>query len=213
MWQKIGNWYRWNPFWTVLLTISTLLLIGIVAIDVWRSVSVDYRDLRRNQLHNSFDIDLKKYAGKWYEIASLPAPFQSECECTSAEYTQRSDGLIKVFNQCTTAQGEQQSITGVAWPHNANNTWLKVSFAGAILPTSVRRALESSWPFTVAAGDYLILYVEPDYSVAMVGTPSRDSFWLLSRQKQMSDDKFALYMQLARTKGYNTNNVRKTCQS
>ncbi|MEP6795865.1 MAG: lipocalin family protein, partial [Saprospiraceae bacterium] len=29
-------------------------------------------------------VDLNKYAGKWYEIASFPQVFQKGCQCTTA---------------------------------------------------------------------------------------------------------------------------------
>ena len=32
------------------------------------------------------EVDLNRYIGKWYEIASLPATFQEGCTCTTAEY-------------------------------------------------------------------------------------------------------------------------------
>ena len=40
-------------------------------------------------------IDLGRYAGKWYEIASFPMFFQRQCiGDTTAEYTLRPDGEI-----------------------------------------------------------------------------------------------------------------------
>jgi len=33
------------------------------------------------------NVDLNKYAGKWYEIASYQQRFQKGCTCTTAEYT------------------------------------------------------------------------------------------------------------------------------
>jgi lipocalin len=33
------------------------------------------------------NVDLKKYLGRWYEVASFPQLFQKGCECTTAEYT------------------------------------------------------------------------------------------------------------------------------
>jgi len=32
-------------------------------------------------------VDLTKYVGKWYEQASIPAPFQANCQKTTATYT------------------------------------------------------------------------------------------------------------------------------
>lgn len=45
-------------------------------------------------------IDLQKYAGKWYEIASYPMSFQKDCFCVTADYTLMDKGYVKVFNSC-----------------------------------------------------------------------------------------------------------------
>jgi len=33
------------------------------------------------------NVDINKYLGKWYEIASLPVSQQEGCNCTTAEYS------------------------------------------------------------------------------------------------------------------------------
>jgi apolipoprotein D and lipocalin family protein len=45
-------------------------------------------------------VDLNRYAGTWYEIASLPVSQQKGCFCTKAEYSLMDDGVIKVVNTC-----------------------------------------------------------------------------------------------------------------
>ncbi|MFH0988750.1 MAG: lipocalin family protein [bacterium] len=59
-------------------------------------------------------VDLNKYLGKWYEIASLPVFAQKGCSCTSAEYSLREDGTIKVINQCRkdSTRGDVDQIEG-----------------------------------------------------------------------------------------------------
>ena len=52
-------------------------------------------------------VDLTQYAGKWYEIASFPQPFQKGCFCTTAEYTVSDKGYIVVENTCN-----KDSVTG-----------------------------------------------------------------------------------------------------
>ena len=41
-------------------------------------------------------VDLNRYLGKWYEIASYPAWFQKGCTASTAEYTLLADGKIRV---------------------------------------------------------------------------------------------------------------------
>ena len=56
------------------------------------------------EAHNTLEVvphvELKKYLGKWYEIAHLPARFQEGCTDTTATYTLSEDGSISVLNEC-----------------------------------------------------------------------------------------------------------------
>ena len=46
------------------------------------------------------EVDLDRYLGRWYEIASYPAWFQRNCTAVTADYSLRDDGLIEVVNSC-----------------------------------------------------------------------------------------------------------------
>ncbi len=45
-------------------------------------------------------VDLSRYTGTWFEIASYPQRFQKGCTGTTATYTLRDDGEIGVVNRC-----------------------------------------------------------------------------------------------------------------
>src|SRR5262245_18669448 len=61
-------------------------------------------------------VDLSRYTGTWYEIASFPQRFQRGCTATTATYTLRDDGQIAVLNRCRkgSPDGEEKSATGRA---------------------------------------------------------------------------------------------------
>ncbi|MBW2541681.1 MAG: lipocalin family protein, partial [Deltaproteobacteria bacterium] len=63
------------------------------------------------------DVDLERYTGKWYEIASFPQHFQRGCVATMATYALREDGRLDVRNQCRdeSFDGELRQAEGVAW--------------------------------------------------------------------------------------------------
>ena len=46
------------------------------------------------------EIDLDRYAGRWYEIASFPQRFQEGCVATSAVYTRIDADRLRVENEC-----------------------------------------------------------------------------------------------------------------
>lgn len=121
------------------------------------------------------NVDLKQYAGKWYEIASFPQRFQKGCHCTTAEYTLSDKGYVIVENRCRKGSltGPESSIKGKAFVEkNSNNAKLKVQFF---------------WPFR---GKYWIIDLADDYSFAVVGHPNRQYLWILSRTPTMSAETY-----------------------
>ena len=44
-------------------------------------------------------VDIKKYAGQWYEIARLPNSFEKGLNCVTATYTLKKNDKIEVLNK------------------------------------------------------------------------------------------------------------------
>src|SRR4051812_16988190 len=65
-------------------------------------------------------LDINRYLGKWYEIASIPHRFQKGCVASTATYSLRTDGNINVFNECrkNSLTGKLSSVNGKAWIPN-----------------------------------------------------------------------------------------------
>lgn len=138
-------------------------------------------------------LDLKRYLGTWYEIARLPMRHEPEDYTDiSAHYSLKADGKVRVQNRALDGSGElQESIGEASLADEGDSSKLEVSF----LPEGLR------WiPFT--KGDYWILRVEPDYSVALVGSPDREYLWLLARQPALGPAKRQDYLETARVQGY-----------
>jgi apolipoprotein D and lipocalin family protein len=144
------------------------------------------------------DVDLKRYAGVWHEIARYPNWFQKKCASdVTATYTLRPDGKITVLNQCRTADGNIKKATGTAKlaDKDGPNSKLKVTFF---------------WPFY---GDYWIIALDPEYRWVLVGAPGRDYLWVLSRTPQLSDDVYAQILEKAKAQGFDVGKLVKTRQS
>ena len=119
-------------------------------------------------------VDLTRYAGKWYEIAKFPAPFQNGLVSVTADYTLREDGTVRVFNRGLRGSfdGSESSITGVAKPAGiTTNAKLKVRF--------------DPFPVNLFQADYWIIELGADYEYAVVSNPSRKYLWILSRTPHM----------------------------
>ena len=78
-------------------------------------------------------VDLQRYLGTWYEIASFPQSFQRGCTGTTATYSLKDDGEIEVLNRCRKGSltGEETTATGRARVVDTEtNARLEVSFFG-----------------------------------------------------------------------------------
>ena len=138
-------------------------------------------------------VDLKRYSGKWYEIAAFPMFFQRQCiGDTTAEYQVRPDGDIAVVNRCRTETGFDEAV-GKAWAVNgAGNGQLKVSFF---------------WPFR---SDYWVIGLDDAYQWAVVGNPNRKYLWVLSRSPQLPSDQLDRALEAAASQGFDLTQLKYT---
>jgi lipocalin len=75
-------------------------------------------------------VDLTKYAGRWYEIARLPNSFQRKCAGeVTANYRLKPNGKVEVINRCRQADGTYTTAKGTAKVvDKVTNAKLKVTF-------------------------------------------------------------------------------------
>ncbi len=144
------------------------------------------------------DVDLDRYLGRWYEIASFPQYFQRGCVATQAEYSRREDGRIRVENQCRdgSLDGDVRRAEGVAWVAEGD-------------PNNARLRVQFFWPFW---GHYWIIELDPDYRWAVVGHPAREYLWILSRTPTLDEALYQRILTRIRAKGYDLAPLERTLQ-
>ena len=143
------------------------------------------------------NVDINKYSGKWYEIASYPQRFQKGCHCTTAEYTLSDKGYVIVENRCNkdSISGEEGYIKGKAFiTKNSGNAKLKVQFF---------------WPFK---GKYWIIDLANDYSFAVVSHPNKKYLWILSRTVKMEESVYQGILERLEKKGFDLSKLKTTVQ-
>jgi len=173
---------------TVKLFIMGLLIASVLLITSF---------LKAQPLETVAAVDLTKYAGKWYEIASFPQRFQAGCHCTTAEYTLSDKGYVVVENRCKkdSVTGKESYIKGKAFvDKNTGNAKLKVQFF---------------WPFR---GKYWIIDLADDYSYAVVGHPNRKYLWILSRTPKMSPETYNQIIERVKAKQFDVTKLQLTPQ-
>ena len=149
-------------------------------------------------------VDLKQYAGTWYEQARLPNRFQKDCAGdVRADYVLQQDGTIGVTNQCRTPDGQTKmaQAEGRLAPQfdPPDPARLEVRFAPKWL----------SW-LPLVWGDYWIIRIEGDYRYSLVGTPNREYLWVLSRDRQADAEQVNRLLDQARTLGFDVDEVMRT---
>ncbi|MCK9612426.1 MAG: lipocalin family protein [Bacteroidales bacterium] len=134
---------------------------------------------------------VEKYLGKWYEIARLDFKYERDLNNTTAEYSLRDDGKIKVDNKGfnTKTKKWKHAIGKAKFAGEKDVAMLKVSFFG---------------PFYTG---YNVIALDDDYKYALVAGKSLKYLWILSRETNMPDDIKQNYLNIAESVGYKTSDL------
>lgn len=144
-------------------------------------------------------VDVNRYMGQWYEIAKYENSFQKKCLATRANYTLKK-GKVKVVNECVNKKsGKVDTAKGTALiKDKKTNAKLKVSFVPFLQN------------FGWFAGDYWIIALDADYQYVVVGHPTREYLWILSRTPTMKPELFEELKGIARDQGYDLEKIKMT---
>lgn len=138
---------------------------------------------------------IKKYLGKWYEIARLDHSFERGLTHVTAEYSLRDDGGVRVLNRGYSAEkGTWKEAEGKAYfVKGPDLGYLKVSFFG---------------PFY---GSYIVFALnedndndEEDYRYALVCGSDKSYLWILARSPTLEEDITRSLLQKAAASGFDT---------
>lgn len=141
-------------------------------------------------------VDIEKYMGTWYEIARFDHSFEKGLKCVTANYTLREDGKVTVLNKgIDEIKNKLSSAKGVAKIPDQNFPGrLKVSF------------------FRPFWGNYFIIQLDKDYKYVLIGDPSRNYLWVLSREKTINEEIYLSLLQTARDNGFDTDKLIRITQ-
>jgi apolipoprotein D and lipocalin family protein len=144
-------------------------------------------------------VDVKKYLGTWYEIEKIPNSFQRKCGATKANYSLKKNGKIRVTNTCIKKNGKVNVAKGTATVANkTTNAVLEVSFF-----------FLQRW---FGGPNYYIIDLADDYSYVLVGSPSRDFLWILSRTPVLDENIITNLKAVATRNGFDVERMTKTPQ-
>jgi apolipoprotein D and lipocalin family protein len=142
-------------------------------------------------------VELGRFQGEWYEIAKLPRVTQADCTGTTARYEVKSDRELVVTNTCrlgNLAGSRRQVVAAARVPNPTVPAKLSVEFGGFF-------------------GDYWIIDLDRDgYRYAVVGHPTRQYLWILSRTPTMDTATLGPILDRASQKGFDVTRLEYTKQ-
>jgi apolipoprotein D and lipocalin family protein len=142
-------------------------------------------------------VDLNRFQGRWFEIAHLPRPTQVNCTGTTANYAVTSATTLTLVHQC--------NVGGLDGP-------VRQVAANAVV-RDPRATAKLAVDFGGFYGDYWIIDLGPQYEYAVVGHPSRDYLWILSRAPMLDAATLEDVKKRAQDSGFDVSHLQYTQQS
>jgi apolipoprotein D and lipocalin family protein len=171
---------------------------------MWKSISILgilLISLQAHSLETVSQLDVDRYQGLWFEMASIPQEFSKDCVShAQAEYALLEDGLIEVKNSCQEADGSIRVAEGRARPNPNFDSPAKLQVTFVKLITWI-------WSF---AGDYWVIALDDNYQWSVVGHPSLDYLWILSRTPDFDPQQLQEIRSYIESVGYDSCRVLMT---
>jgi len=142
-------------------------------------------------------VDLDRFMGDWYVIASIPTLFEKNIYDAVESY--QLIGPRTVQTTFTYRKGSfdgergQMRPVGFVRDDGSNAQW----------------GMQFIWPIRA---DYRIVYLAPDYSKTVIGRRKRDYVWIMARTRSLSDEDYAALVAVVKQLGYDTRKLVKVPQ-
>lgn len=147
-------------------------------------------------------VNIERYMGTWYEIATTPSVQQRFCYGTTAEYNyNEQEAWVEVYNRCSVAdaEGRLQEIRGRAEVFDQETqAKLEVYF------------FEQGSPYWIVELDGS--EGDDPYQWAVVSVPNKQTIWILSRSPRMEEGQRLAIEQRLVERGYPTDRLLDTPQ-
>jgi apolipoprotein D and lipocalin family protein len=140
-------------------------------------------------------VDLQRYMGDWYVIASIPTYIENNSYNGIESYKLNSDGTIATtftFNNGAFDGPKREYHPRGFVVENTNNALWGMQFI---------------WPFK---GEFRIVYLDPDYQTTIIARNKRDYVWIMARTAELSEAEYSKLVIAVQSMGYDISKLRKT---
>ena len=142
-------------------------------------------------------VDLERFMGDWYVIASIPTFLETEAYNAVESYQLNPDGSIATT--FTFREGgfdgelKRYTPTGFVRDQSSNAVW----------------GMQFVWPIK---GDFRVSYLSENYDATIIGRQKRDYVWIMARKPELSDQRYQELVEFVAQQGYDVNKLRKVPQ-
>ena len=142
-------------------------------------------------------VDLQRFMGDWYVIASIPTYFERDAWNAVESYRLDPDGSIATTFTYNKGgfDGPERRMTprGFVVDRTSNAVW----------------GMQFVWPIKA---DYRISYVSEDYGQTVIARDKRDYVWIMARTPTLSEAEYSRLTSFVASMGYDTAKLRKVPQ-
>ncbi|MEO0367759.1 MAG: lipocalin family protein [Pseudomonadota bacterium] len=139
-------------------------------------------------------VDLDRFSGDWYVLASIPTIFEKDIVNATESYEKVADNKIATtFKYKKSFEDKEfKSMTPVGYvTDDPSNAIWKMQFI---------------WPFK---SDYRIAYVDDDYQSTIIARVKRDYVWILTRTPDVSEAEYQALSNRVKDLGYDLDKLTK----
>jgi apolipoprotein D and lipocalin family protein len=142
-------------------------------------------------------VDIQRFMGKWYVIASIPTHFEKDAYNAVETYSLDADGHVATSFRFRDGSFESKvktiHSTGYIHPDTGNAVW----------------GVEVFWPFKA---QYIVAYLKDDYSEVIVARDARDYTWVMARTPTVPQADYDALVARVKALGYSLKDLRKVPQ-
>jgi apolipoprotein D and lipocalin family protein len=144
-------------------------------------------------IHTVENVDLNRFMGDWYVIASIPTFIEKEAFNAVESYRMDEDGTI-----ATTFKFNKGGYDGPVKVYNPRG-FVRDKQSNAVWD------MQFVWPFKA---EYRIIFLSEDYSQTVIGRSKRDYVWIMSRNKTIPDTDYARILKFIEDQQYDLSTLR-----
>ncbi len=143
-------------------------------------------------------VDLSRFMGKWYVVAAIPTRYEKNAYNAIETYTLQPDGTIR---------------TSLSFHEGGFNGPSKRTHATAYVRDGTGNGVWGVRVFGPIKLQYIVAYLNTDYSEAIVARDKRDYVWVIARTPNISQSDYKKIATRVAQLGYDDSKLRKMPQA